>query len=107
VIVMVDNGRPVLSGVVVDEASVITIDEVTRYCAVQRETIVELVVEGIIEPEGQRPEEWRFGGRELSRAKRAIRLANDLDINLDAVAIILDLLDQIDDLRGALERRGR
>jgi chaperone modulatory protein CbpM len=102
---MVDNGNHILTGVIVDEIEEITIGEVTRFCAVRREKIVELVAEGIIEPEGQAPEEWRFSGRALSRAKRAIRLESDLDINLGAVAVILDLLDQLDDLRAELQRR--
>jgi len=75
--------------------------------AVDHQKIVELVMEGIIEAEGGEPAQWRFTGRALSRAKRAIRLESDLDVNLGAVAVILDLLDQIDVLRSALERRGR
>jgi chaperone modulatory protein CbpM len=102
---MVDNGKRVFAGVVVDEVNKITIDEVTRFCAVHREKIVALVMEGIVEPEGQAPEEWRFSGRELSRASKALRIESDLDVNLSAVAIILDLLDQIDQLQAALGRR--
>ena len=41
------------------------------------------------------------------RVKKAIRLESDLDINVGAVAIILDLLDEIDELRAALRRRVR
>ena len=104
---MTDNAEEILTGIVVDEMSTVTLEEITRFCAVRREKIVELVMEGIIEPEGRRPEEWRFSGRVLSRAKRAIRLESELDINLGAAAIILDLLDRIDELRAALERRRR
>ena len=104
---MAGSAKEILTGIVVDEVSTVTIEDITRFCAVRREKIVDLIAEGIIEPEGQRPEEWRFSGRVLSRAKRAIRLESELDINLGAAAIILDLLDQIDDLRSALERSGR
>jgi chaperone modulatory protein CbpM len=102
---MVDNGNHILTGIVVDEVNKITIDEVTRSCAVHRQKIVELVMEGIVEPEGQAPEEWRFTGRELSRARKALRIENDLDVNLHAVSIILNLLDQIDELQAAMRRR--
>jgi chaperone modulatory protein CbpM len=102
---MVDNGKHILSGVVIDEVNKITIDEVTRFCSVRRERVVALVMEGIVEPEGGAPEEWRFNGRELSRARRALRIESDLDVNLAAVAIILDLLDQIEELQSALGRK--
>jgi chaperone modulatory protein CbpM len=104
---MAENRNSLVTGILFDEVTEITFDEITRYCAVEREKIVALVSEGIIEPRGRRPEEWRFTGRELSRAKRAVRIENDLDVNLNAVAIILDLLDRIDELRAALERGGR
>ena len=102
---MVENS--LMTGIILDEVTEITIDEITRYCAVEQEKILALIAEGIIEPRGRRPEEWRFSGRELSRAKRAVRIERDLDVNLNAVAIILDLLDRIDELRAALERGGR
>ena len=104
---MTDNGNHIVSGVVIDEVDEITIDEITQFCSVRREKIVEFVMEGIIEPEGREPEEWRFRGPAVARVKKAIRLESDLDINVGAVAIILDLLDEIDELRAALRRRVR
>jgi chaperone modulatory protein CbpM len=100
---MVKNEHASVTGAVIDE---ITIEEVTRFCAVRREKIVELVAEGIIDAEGESAMEWRFSGRALSRARKAVRLESDLDINLNAVAVILDLLDEIDELRMTLHRKG-
>jgi len=85
-----------VTGVVVEE---VTIEEATRFCRVRREKIAMLVEEGIIEPEGAREAEWRFSGAQMRRAVKALRLESDLDINLSAVAIILDLLDEIDTLK--------
>ena len=104
---MADTKHEILTGLLVDDVTEVTIDDVTRYCAVRREMIVELVSEGIIEPVGRTPEEWRFTGRALSRAGKAVRLARDLEINLHAVAVVLDLLDRIDTLHAALERGRR
>jgi len=100
---MTENQHATVTGAVIEE---ITIEEVTRYCSVRREKIVELVVEGIIEAEGPGEAEWRFTNRALSRARKAVRLESDLDVDLGAVAIILDLLDEIDELRKTLGRRG-
>ena len=37
----------------------------------------------------------------LTRAGKAVRLESDLEINLHAVAVILDLLERIDRLQGS------
>lgn len=89
----------IVTGVVVDEVTEMTIDDVARFCAVRREKIVELVSEGIVPAGGSAPEDWRFGGSVLARAGKAIRLEVDLEINISAVALILDLLDEIEELR--------
>ena len=101
------NEERMLTGIVLDEEHEITVEEVTQFCAVRHEKIMQLVMEGIIEPRDARSGEWRFSGRALVRAKKAIRLESDLDVNLSAVAIILDLLDEIDALRATLGRSGK
>ncbi len=88
--------RPML---VIDETTEITIDELVSYCHVRREKVVELVNEGIIEPVSRSATDLRFGGPALRRARKAVRLERDLEINLNAVALILDLLDEIDTLK--------
>ncbi len=93
---MANIGRDIVTGAIVEE---ISLEEVTQFCAVRREKIVALVMEGIIDAQGRSEAEWRFDSRSLSRARRAVRLESDLEINLGAVAIILDLLDEIEKLR--------
>ncbi|MBL8895432.1 MAG: hypothetical protein JNJ53_12570 [Rhizobiales bacterium] len=95
---MAETKHEIITGWVVDEFTEVTIDDLTRFCSVRREKIVELVSEGIIEPVDRGEPDWRFPSRSLSRAGRAVRLESDLEINLHAVAVILDLLDQIDRL---------
>ena len=95
---MAETKHEIITGWVVDEFTEVTIDDLTRFCSVRREKIVELVSEGIIEPVDRGVSDWRFPSRSLSRAGRAVRLESDLEINLHAVAVILDLLDQIDRL---------
>ncbi|MFO0993769.1 MAG: chaperone modulator CbpM [Hyphomicrobiales bacterium] len=96
---MAETKHEIITGWVVDEFTEVTIDDITRFCSVRREKIVELVSEGIIEPVDRGESDWRFSSRSLSRAGRAVRLESDLEINLHAVALILDLLDRIDRLQ--------
>ena len=84
---------------VIDETTEITLDDLVSYCHVRREKVVELVEEGIIEPVARTETQWRFGGPALTRARKATRLERDLEINLGAVALILDLLDEIEALK--------
>jgi chaperone modulatory protein CbpM len=70
------------------------------------ELIVTLVHEGVLEPLGESPVDWRFTGPALQRARRAVRLVRDLEINPPGVALALQLLDEITRLEGALARQG-
>jgi chaperone modulatory protein CbpM len=89
---------------VIDETTEITIDELVNFCHVRREKVVELVREGIIAPVTASEQHWRFAGPALRRARKAVRLERDLEINLNAVALILDLLDEIDSLKARASR---
>jgi chaperone modulatory protein CbpM len=42
---------------------------------------------------------WHFTGAALRRARRALRLERDLELNLAGVALALDLMDEIEQLR--------
>lgn len=61
--------------------------------------VTEWVLEGIIIPNGSSPEEWVFSGDSLNRAKKAMRLTQDLEINASGVAMVIELLDEISRLR--------
>lgn len=62
------------------------------------------VSEGVLSPMGSSPEDWRFSGESLKRAKTAAHLTHDLELNTPGVALALDLLDEISRLRNQLVR---
>jgi chaperone modulatory protein CbpM len=94
-----------LTGVVLDEYTELTLDELCLTCRVDQEAIVALVDEGIIEPRVRYESSWIFNGSALPQAVRALRLQRDLDLNPAGVAIALDLLNEIEDLRNRLKIR--
>ncbi len=55
----------------------------------------------------QQQTQWRFSGSALQRARTAMRLQRDLGINLAGVALAMDLLDEIEELRGRLRRQNQ
>lgn len=100
--------KQTLSGLVLDEDCLFTLDEISTACSVRTEYIIELVDEGIVEPAEQQREkqQWSFSGKSLLRARKALRLQQDLDINLAGAALVLDMLDEIERLRERLRRLG-
>jgi chaperone modulatory protein CbpM len=92
--------------VIVDEQTWFTLDELSRACQVERQRVVVLVEEGVLSPEGRSEPEWRFSGPSLTRARTALRLAHDFELDSSGAALVLDLLQEIDSLRSRLRRAG-
>ena len=94
-----------LVGVCLDDDQALELEAFAQACGTAPETVVLLVEEGLLSPAVESPA-WRFGGEELARARRILRLQRDFEANLDAVAVMLELMDEIDRLRGVLRRAG-
>jgi chaperone modulatory protein CbpM len=69
---------------------------------VDTETVNEMVDEGLLIPEGTSPETWRFNALSIKRIQVTLRLQNDLRVNLPGAALVLDLLEELDELRSRL-----
>jgi chaperone modulatory protein CbpM len=61
--------------------------------------VIEIVEHGILEPQGQRPDEWVFDTYSLTVAKRAAKLHHDLELEWEGVALALNLLDELEQVR--------
>lgn len=96
-----------LVGLVVTETTFFTLAEFSCACTVQVEHIVALVEEGILEPVDSGAAELCFSGDSLRRARTALRLQRELEVNLAGVALALDLMDEIQQLRRRLQRLER
>jgi chaperone modulatory protein CbpM len=94
-----------LQGTLVDESTLITIEDLCRICAIERRHVVEFVEEGVLEVAAIDAEQWRFRGGALRRARIAVRLQRDLELNLVGVALALDLMDEIQQLRREIRAR--
>ena len=92
-----------LSGDIFEEYAVLSVDELSRLCSVDRTYIVDLVEEGVLSVIEVTAPEWLFPGAALRRARIALRLQRDLEINLAGVALALERLEELDGLRRELE----
>ncbi|MDH3279837.1 MAG: chaperone modulator CbpM [Gammaproteobacteria bacterium] len=101
---MAKQATDTLNGIILEEEARLTLRELCDACVVNADFICELVDEGMLEPAGQEKSHWYFTGISLRRVRRAQRLQRDLGINLAGVALALDLLDEVDQLREQLNR---
>jgi chaperone modulatory protein CbpM len=87
---------------VLDDSTIFGIAEICALCRVDTETVNEMVDEGLLIPEGTSPETWRFNALSIKRIQVTLRLQNDLRVNLPGAALVLDLLEELDELRSRL-----
>ena len=93
-----------ISGEVIEA---LTLAELCRSCGVRAEWVVELVEEGIVDPQGRAPSTWRFSTVSITRVRTAWRLQHDLGVNKAGIAVALNLMDEREELRQLVRRVAR
>jgi chaperone modulatory protein CbpM len=88
-----------LTGEIIEESSALSMHDLERLFAVEQRRIVEWVEEGVISVLEMDAAEWRFSGAQLRRARIAVRLERDLGVNAAGVALALELLEELEQLR--------
>jgi chaperone modulatory protein CbpM len=96
----------ILTGNIIGDEGVLTTEELARACRAEVSWIAELIDVGILAQEGEDPSRWRFCAGDLTCARRAARLQQAFAVNTDALAVMLDLLTEIERLRDRLKRAG-
>jgi chaperone modulatory protein CbpM len=92
--------------VIVEEEVQLSLEELCQACDTEASCIQSWVIEGALDPVGHAPQDWRFSGDSLRRARLAQRLSRDLGVDAPGIALALDLLEEIGALRLRLERAG-
>ncbi len=95
-----------VGGVIVERELRFTLVELSHACDVDATRIIALVEEGVLPAAGDSPDQWWFEGVLLRRARRALRLSEDLHLDAGSTALVLDLLDEIEWLRAQLRAAG-
>ena len=76
---------------------VMSLDELVSACGQERQWVIELIEESIIEYDV--PEREQFTGYQLTTVRRASRLSRDFDASVPAIGLIIELLDEVEQLR--------
>lgn len=74
-------------------------NELCESCKISVEVIIEIVNLGIIEQSGSDPQSWQFSTHMVTTIHKALRLRQDLDIDWPGVAVALDLIEEMEQLR--------
>jgi chaperone modulatory protein CbpM len=88
-------------GDILDEGTILSVEDLARACNVEITWIETLHAQGVITESGG------YTVLTLTRLRKARRLEVDLGLNTESLAVVLDLLDQIERLQGELERHRR
>jgi chaperone modulatory protein CbpM len=86
----------------INNEPVYSLEELSRSCHVEAAWVVELVEHGIIEARGASISEWRFSSLSVVRLAKAKRFDRDLGLNPPGIALVFDLLGEIDRLKARL-----
>lgn len=99
------NATTITTAVWLTGEHALDLETFARACGTDASFVRQLVDEGLVRPAMEHPA-WRFGGEELARVRRIRRLQRDFEANLQSVAVMLDLIDEIERLRAQLKRAG-
>lgn len=80
----------------------VTFDDVCTICHIHPDFIIELIAYGTIEPHGTSIKNWRFDPHQVHIIRTATRLHHDLEVNHAGIALAIDLLQQLRDLKNEL-----
>jgi chaperone modulatory protein CbpM len=87
---------------ILDESQTLTVEELCERCQVEITWIEEMVAQGVISPVGG---ERQFAEMTVRTVSTARRLERDFTLNPSGVALVMDLLSEIDRLKSELRRR--
>ena len=90
-----------------ETAYYLTLTELSQSVRLSTETVMTIVDCGIVEPRGQQPQQWLFEPQMVTLVQRACRLQRDLELDWPAVALALELNEELHRLREENQRLRR
>jgi len=87
-----------------DERGAVTLVELAQCSGLSEAELRNLVELGAIAPVDPDAREWSFGSKCIIAARAASRLRNDFELDTDGLALVLSLLDRVQELENELQR---
>jgi chaperone modulatory protein CbpM len=79
-----------------------SLEEICSSCRVEESFVAALVEHGAIDASGTPRSGWRFARAAVVRVAKARRLERELELNPAGIALALDLIEEIEQLRRRL-----
>ena len=89
-------------GVIVDETTTFSIREVCAKCNISQGLLVQMVEHGLFEFNSLPKDDEQIDLKTLKRIESAFHLYHDLEINMPGISLILELKDELEQLRKQL-----
>jgi chaperone modulatory protein CbpM len=87
-----------------DERGAVTLIELAECSGLTEAELRDLVELGALEPVDPDASQWSFAARCISSARTARRLRTDFELDSQGLALVLSLLDRVQELEAALQR---
>jgi chaperone modulatory protein CbpM len=97
------NKEHLIMGVLIEESTSISFKEVCQRYNIPKELLIEMIEYGLFSNPSSDIDKNQLKQSDLRRMESAFRLHRDLEINLPGVALALDLLEEIEQIRKELD----
>jgi chaperone modulatory protein CbpM len=97
------NKQQTVLSILLEDTTPISFTQVCHKYHISHELLIEMLEHGLFTPQQTPLNANQLKPRDIQRMESAFRLHRDLGINLPGVAVALELLDQMDDLRQELD----
>ena len=87
---------PAVEAVIIDDHHTLSLTEVCQLLHIETVFVNDLIEHDIIQPRG-RHENWQFDSICLHRTRLAVSFYHDLGVNLNGIALALDLIEQLNE----------
>lgn len=88
----------IIAGVIIEKSASLTLEEFCHAVQTQPEIIIQMIEYQLLQPQGEKPEEWRFDSISIKRGRIAVSFYRDLEVNMAGIALALELLEKIEQL---------
>lgn len=97
------SNKTIITAVLMDENTSVSRLEICQTCNISEDVLIDMMEQGLFNHQGMQLQQIEFDLKMLRRIQTACRLQRDLGINVPGIVLILDLLEEIDELRDELD----